>query len=346
MKRNRRDNAKKERIVMIASSVFVLTALTMTGMYMQSREQEAQDDGYTIDFTELENQAADKYDEIAQNGTPGNGTGINPGQDAILPGADNMENDLDYLPMEEAGSNLIQIPGLTDDPQKTDPSKDTEGSDVPGSSTGLKPSGQDEKTNPEKADTEKIDSDKKNPEKEVSGKQDTQKQDSEKQDGEGNEEADGAAKDEAAVGQNVVVRELHFAAERGMLRPLEGQTVIPFSMDESIHFTTLDQYTRNPALMIGASEGTAVKACAEGKVIRIFQDARIGHAVTMELGDGYELTYGQLQDIHVQAGSYVEPGEVVGTVAAPTKYYTLEGANLYLKLTQNGTPVDPEALFR
>ena len=68
--------------------------------------------------------------------------------------------------------------------------------------------------------------------------------------------------------------------------------------------------------------------------------------MTMELGDGYELTYGQLQDIHVQAGSYVEPGEVVGTVAAPTKYYTLEGANLYLKLTQNGTPVDPEALFR
>ncbi len=117
-------------------------------------------------------------------------------------------------------------------------------------------------------------------------------------------------------------------------------------MDASIHFTTLDQYTRNPALMIGATEGTVVTACAEGKVIRVFKDAKIGNAVTMELGDGYELTYGQLGELNVQVGSYVEPGEVVGVVAAPTKYYTLEGANLYLKLTENGTPVDPEALFR
>ena len=132
MKRNRRDNAKKERIVMIASSVFVLTALTMTGMYMQSREQESQDDGYTIDFTALENQVEDKYDEIARNEIA-DGPGLNSGQDTVLPGADNMENDLDYLPMEEAGSNLIQIPGLTDDPEKSDSSKDTKESDGSGS---------------------------------------------------------------------------------------------------------------------------------------------------------------------------------------------------------------------
>lgn len=342
MKRNRRDNAKKERIVMIASSVFVLTALTMTGMYMQSREQESQDDGYTIDFTALENQVEDKYDEIARNEIA-DGPGLNSGQDTVLPGADNMENDLDYLPMEEAGSNLIQIPGLTDDPEKSDSSKDTKESDGSGSSTGLKPFGQDGETSA----SETANSNKKNSENEESGKQDAGAQDLEKQDSEASgEQASGEAQNEAAAGQNVIVRELHFAAERGLLRPLEGQTVIPFSMDASIHFTTLDQYTRNPALMIGATEGTVVTACAEGKVIRVFKDAKIGNAVTMELGDGYELTYGQLGELNVQVGSYVEPGEVVGVVAAPTKYYTLEGANLYLKLTENGTPVDPEALFR
>lgn len=327
---------------MIASSVFVLTALTMTGMYMQSREQESQDDGYTIDFTALENQVQDKYDEIAKN-EAAEGSGLNSGQDTVLPGADNMENDLDYLPMEEAGSNLIQIPGLTDDPENTDPSKETKDSDVTGSTTGSETSGEDG----EKTASDKTVSDKKNPEKEDSGEQDAAGQDLEKQDTEEpGEQASGEAQNEAAAGQNVIVRELHFAAERGMLRPLEGQTVIPFSMDASIHFTTLDQYTRNPAVMIGAAEGTVVTACAEGKVIRVFQDAKIGRAVTMELGDGYELTYGQLGEINVQVGSYVEPGEVVGVVAAPTKYYTLEGANLYLKLTQNGTPVDPETLFR
>ena len=51
MKKNRKDNAKRERIIMIASSAFVLTALTMTGIYMQSGEEKSQDDGYTLDFT-------------------------------------------------------------------------------------------------------------------------------------------------------------------------------------------------------------------------------------------------------------------------------------------------------
>ena len=51
MRRNRRNNAKKERAIMIASSAFVLTALTMTGIYMKSSNVEQQDDGYTIDFT-------------------------------------------------------------------------------------------------------------------------------------------------------------------------------------------------------------------------------------------------------------------------------------------------------
>ena len=98
--------------------------------------------------------------------------------------------------------------------------------------------------------------------------------------------------------------------------------------------------------MLDAEEGTSVAACAEGKVIDIFQSAEIGNAVTMDLGDGYQITYGQLQEISVSIDSYVNPGEQVGTIAAPTKYYSIEGANLYLKLTMDGTPVNPEILFQ
>ena len=64
---NRKNNAKRERIIMFASSAFVLAALTMTGIYMKSRNVESQDDGYTIDFTALEDSTDDKYEEIAQN---------------------------------------------------------------------------------------------------------------------------------------------------------------------------------------------------------------------------------------------------------------------------------------
>ena len=98
--------------------------------------------------------------------------------------------------------------------------------------------------------------------------------------------------------------------------------------------------------MIAADEGTAVSACAEGRVIDIFENEEIGQAVTMELGDGYQITYGQLKDLNVSMNSYVREGENIGAVASPTKYYIVEGSNLYLKLTVNGTPVNPESLFR
>lgn len=280
---------------MIASSVFVLAALTMTGIYMQSNNVESKDDGYSIDFTALENRTNEKNQEIAQNqkteptAAPQQAKA---GGSVVLEGEGNMEDDLDYMPME-AGSNLVQIPGLTDG--------------VLGETEKPEAGAEPESTKePEAA----------------------------------------ASPSSPSSGETVVSGELHFAEADGLLRPLEGETLLPFSMDSSIYFSTLDQYKYNPALMLQAEEGAAVAACAAGNVVDIFQDAEIGHAVTMEIGDGYQITYGQLKEINVSVGSYVEAGELIGQVAQPTKYYSLEGANLYLKLTMDGTPVNPEALFR
>lgn len=142
------------------------------------------------------------------------------------------------------------------------------------------------------------------------------------------------------------IRELSFSEIEGLIRPLNGDVLIPYSMDSSVYFSTLDQYRYHPALMLRAAEGTEVFACAEGKVKSVFQDPEIGNAITMELGNGYELTYGQLKEISVIAGEYVDAGQMIAKVAAPTKYYVVEGSNLYLKCTQNGVPVDPSGLFQ
>lgn len=271
---------------MIASSAFVLTALTLTGVYMQTQERKTQDGGYTIDFTALENNVEDKGKEIM----------------------DNTDDDLDYLPME-AGSSLIELPGLTDGEDAENTGKDAKASD--------------QQTNAAVTDTDEISAEE--------PQQTDAQQDAEQE----------------ALGDDVVVtQELRYSEGNGLLRPLAGKTLIPFSTEKSVYFSTLDQYKRNAAMMISAEEGTAVVACAEGKVINIFENEEIGHAITMELGDGYQITYGQLRDIRVAIGSYVNPGDTIATVAAPTKYYVREGSNLYLKLTANGTPVNPEPLFR
>lgn len=52
---------------MLASSAFVLAALTMTGVYMKGQNVESRDDGYTLDFTALPNNADDKLQEITEN---------------------------------------------------------------------------------------------------------------------------------------------------------------------------------------------------------------------------------------------------------------------------------------
>lgn len=88
-------------------------------------------------------------------------------------------------------------------------------------------------------------------------------------------------------------------------------------------------------------EGEAITAAANGKVSSVYQNPELGNVVVMELGNGYELTYGQLKDITVSEGGFVNQGEIIGNVAAPTKYYSVEGCNVYFKLTKNGVPVNP-----
>ena len=151
---------------------------------------------------------------------------------------------------------------------------------------------------------------------------------------------------DSAGSNEVEAQTLHFAESEGLLRPVSGEVLIPFSMDSSVYFSTLDQFKYNPALMIAAETGAAVSACADGRVISVFENEEIGKAITVELGDGYQITYGQLEEVRVTEGSYVESGEIIAFIAAPTKYFSVEGSNLYLKLTMNGVPVDPEGLLR
>ncbi len=134
---------------------------------------------------------------------------------------------------------------------------------------------------------------------------------------------------------------LNFTDEDTLVWPISGNILVNFSMDQTIYFPTLDQYKYNPAIVIEAHEGDLITAAAAGKVTSVYEDREIGKAVTMELGNGYEVTYGQLDNILVSEGSYVAKGDVIAQVASPTKYYSVEGTNVYFKLTKDGVPVNP-----
>ena len=47
-----------------------------------------------------------------------------------------------------------------------------------------------------------------------------------------------------------------------------------------------------------------------------------------------------------ELGATIKEGELLGVVAAPTKYYSEEGTNLYMKMTCDNEPVDPMIFLR
>lgn len=136
---------------------------------------------------------------------------------------------------------------------------------------------------------------------------------------------------------------LSFSEETQMEWPVNGNILLDYNMDQTIYFPTLDQYKLNPAIAVQAVEGTPVLASVPGTVYSIEENAQTGTTVTMELGSGYQAVYGQLKDLAVEEGQIVEKGDVIGYIAAPTKYYSEEGSNLYFAMKKDGEPVDPIA---
>lgn len=272
---------RRERLIMYAASGFVLAALTLTGLYMRSKNLQDANDGYIIDFSNLEasnkeeimdevtitdtkdkeeknsgKTAAGENEEYLSANVPSDHVEsvIEESEISKIPdGEEIIEDDLDYMPME-VGSDAVEIP---------------EAEEIPA--------------------------------------------------------------------------EIHFGG--GLNRPVSGEVIIDYSMDRTVYFATLEQYQYNPAIIYRAGNGDKVFAAGAGKVLAVGTDARLGNTLSIDMGDGYVATYGQLAEIFVKPGDNVNSLDEIGTVALPTKYYSMEGCNLYFQVTCNGENVNPNDYF-
>lgn len=143
---------------------------------------------------------------------------------------------------------------------------------------------------------------------------------------------------------NTIAKELHFQPENGLTLPVIGQVLMNYSMDKTAYYVTLDQYKYQPGMVIQSTEGETVASTVEATVKAITQDPVLGTCLKLDLGDGYELILGQLKDLQVEEGDWVEKGQILGFVAAPTKYYSEEGTNLYVQVNKDDSPVNPMTL--
>ena len=134
---------------------------------------------------------------------------------------------------------------------------------------------------------------------------------------------------------------LNFSDTSRMTWPVYGNVLLYYSMDSTILFPTLKQYQTNPGMVIQGEVSSPVYAPANAKVVNTGTNEEIGNYVVLDLGNDYLATCGQLKEVQVVENEYLEEGQLLGYVAEPTKYYSVEGSNIYLKLQHGEETVDP-----
>ena len=144
-----------------------------------------------------------------------------------------------------------------------------------------------------------------------------------------------------SIPTTVEAGELDFNSEKTITWPVNGQVLIPYSMETTVHFKTLDQYQCNPGMMIQAGVGTTVQNAYLGQVTNVTSDNTYGNLVTLYIGNDYSITYGQLDTIYVKEGDFVKASQSIGTVGKPTDSFTEEGSHLFFQMSCGDETVDP-----
>lgn len=158
------------------------------------------------------------------------------------------------------------------------------------------------------------------------------------------DEAQAASSAGSSIEQKDAV-DLFFEEGMGILWPVEGNVVLNYSDDHLIYHATLDQFRTHDAIAIAAEAGTEVVAAADGVVSSIEESAQTGITVTTAIGNDYYLVYGQLEDSGLKIGDSVSQGEVIGTIAKASRFYSKEGDNLYFQVRCGEETLNPMSLL-
>jgi len=121
-----------------------------------------------------------------------------------------------------------------------------------------------------------------------------------------------------------------------LLLPVQGRYSSPFGLRRYFN-----QQLRKPhsGLDIAASEGTAIRAAASGKVIKRGDYFFNGNTVFIDHGQGMITMYCHMNSIAVSEGQDIGKGEIIGSVGQTGR---VTGSHLHWSVILNQTMVDPE----
>lgn len=129
-------------------------------------------------------------------------------------------------------------------------------------------------------------------------------------------------------------------------QPVEGFLDRDYSMQEPQYFAVPNYYRLHPGIDLQVAYGTPVKACAQGTVVRVWQDHELGLCVRIRHDHGYEAVYAGLSDAsYVKQGDPVAQGQTIGHAGNGVLAESDAQPHLHLEVWLNETAVDPVELF-
>ena len=132
------------------------------------------------------------------------------------------------------------------------------------------------------------------------------------------------------------------------LCPISGSVSRRHDPENLIYSPTMGDWRTHSGIDITAKLGDTVKAVADGRVIEVREDVKMGVSVAIEHKNGVISIYRNLAPELAQGiavGAQVKSGDAIGQVGESALCELADEAHLHFEMTQAGAEVDPLTLL-
>ena len=130
------------------------------------------------------------------------------------------------------------------------------------------------------------------------------------------------------------------------LLPVEGEIFRGYSTQELTYFPTLNQYMTHDGIDILASEGTEVKAAADGLVSKVTDDKAMGKTLWISHEGEVTTVYANLAaELLVEEGDVVTKGQTIGKAGNTSLYEKSDEPHVHVEVMAGGKTADPKNYF-
>ena len=127
--------------------------------------------------------------------------------------------------------------------------------------------------------------------------------------------------------------------------PVDNKIITAFSADELVYNLTMGDWRTHNGIDIKATKDTAVKACCDGTVKKIYNDGMLGWVVEIETEDFATRYCGLAEKVFVKEGQKVKQGDTIGKVGEiPLESAT--DSHLHLEIVKNGNYQNPDEYLK